>query len=274
MARTNKAGFGLRLGATLFTRLAVLAALLPLAGCLSDTGDFGRPKSNSLSNLFATQPAGPGAFVSGAQPSHFPLTEDEKELRARAWNFFAQKFEASAFEQRFGQLHFVAGLPSIEMSASAYHDRLMRPGFTSLVSRYQRLRHSIENDHALIAPFRLTAVHVRQADSIRERALETLSNVTAAETSGALARICENAAIIAHVHRGLFERSAQYRYALERLVIEGPEREAIGVERSLVALDADLAAMHRLTIPTPDCAPAGAAVTAALSARPPLKRKY
>ncbi len=62
---------------------------------------------------------------------------------------------------------------------------------------------------------------------MRARSLDHVSHLTEEQRSEAIKRICENALIIARVHWAYHDRAAQYRYSLEHLLVEGPEREAI-----------------------------------------------
>lgn len=253
-----------RRGILFWSRLGLLA--VPLAACNATTGDFGRPQPGAFQSSVESAI---GPAIVGDKASRFALTEDEKELRARAWRFLVPDADRTAFEQLFERLHVVRLLPTHgPLDVTAFHRLLLRPEFRSLVSRYLRLREAIDADHALIYPFRLTAVHVRQADGVRDRALDHVGQLSGDDEAQAVARICENAAIIARVHRALFDRAAQYRYALEHLLIEGPEREAILVERSLGALEADLLAMGRVPGLVRSCAGIDPAVRVAISARP------
>jgi hypothetical protein len=124
---------------------------------------------------------------------------------------------------------------------------------TSLTSRYNRVRDSIHADQALIPPFVSVARQVKQADFVRMKALDHTANLSFEQKSQALARICENAGIEARVHWGFYDRAAQYRYALEHLIVEGPEREAIPAERSLMALEANLARFRKNFNVPEDC---------------------
>jgi len=83
--------------------------------------------------------------------------------------------------------------------------------------------------------FFITARRIIETDQRRQA---TQANITVAEEApgSAAARIAENALIIAWVQQALTDKSASYRYALERLVIATPAPMASEVERSLALL--------------------------------------
>lgn len=241
--------------------IAVLLAGLPLTGCIHDTGDFGRPKSGFTQDVLMPFTGTVSARLRGEPSSFYAYTEDEKELRNRAWNFLMPEVDApkGTWQQGHGAFHRI--LPQRTHDVTLYHRtimggpqfgtwvgdspivrRVVNPGgaFSSLVSRYNRVRDSITADHALVPYFKLTASQVTQADHVRARSLGHIGNLTEEQRSEALARICENALIIARVNWSFFDRAAQYRYSLEHLLVEGPEREAIPAERTLMAFEQDI----------------------------------
>ena len=247
----------LRIGVSIGV-MGSLAALL--AGCYSTTGDFGRASPGWFENNALGITGTVSAKLRGEPASFYALTEDEKELRARAWNFLMPEADAPVLSQRHDQLAFHQVLPHREPDITLFHRTVMggpqlgswvgysptmraltgAQSFQSLTSRYNRVRDVISSDHALVPHFKLISAQVRQADQVRARGLDHIQNLTDEQRSEAVARICENAALIARVHWAFHDRAAQYRYSLEHLLIEGPEREAIPSERTLMAFEADL----------------------------------
>ena len=241
--------------------LAVALTTLPLGGCLQTAGDFGRPRPGFTEEVLMPFTGSVSAKLRSEPSSFYALTEDEKELRNRSWNFLMPEKDAPVGTWQQDHAAFYRILPRRESDITLYHRTIMggpqfgtlvgdspivrrvtnpAGSFTSLVSRYNRVRDSITADHALIPYFKLTAGQVTQADHIRARTLGHVGHLTEEQRSEALARICENALIIARVNWAFFDRAAQYRYSLEHLMVEGPEREAIPAERTLMAFEQDI----------------------------------
>ncbi len=98
---------------------------------------------------------------------------------------------------------------------------------------YNRLIDDIRNDIVRIPPFASTARIVTDMDHKRDKAVRYISNLSPGERANAAARIVENTLIVRWVHQSLMERTYAYRYALERLVISSPSRQAAEAERQL-----------------------------------------
>lgn len=273
------------MGATLFF-LAGLAA-----GCTATTGDFGRPEAGFFDSKLLPLGGTFSARLRGEHASFYALTEDEKELRARAWRFLMPETDApmlTALQDR-GAYHQL--LPPRDPDITLYHRTIMGgpqlgslvgysprvravigPGdFRSLTSRYNRVRDTISEDHALIPYFRLIAKQVIDADHVRARSLSHVANLTEEQREEAHQRICENAAIIARVHWAFFDRAAQYRYSLEHLLVEGPEREAIPAERTLMAFESDIGKFRHATS-LPAACRAKVEMPVALTPRPLVRK--
>jgi hypothetical protein len=276
-------------------RRIALAALLgtALGGCFSTTGDFGRPQQGFTNDVLLPFTGTVSAKLRGEPASFYALTEDEKELRNRAWNFLMPENDAPLGAWTAHNLAFHKVLPPRAQDVTLYHRTIMggpqfgtlggdspglravsHPGgaFRSLVSRYNRVRDSIRADHALMPYFRLVASQVRQADHVRLQSLGHVRQLTTEQHDEAIARVCENAIIIARVNWGFFDKAEQYRYSLEHLLIEGPEREAIPAERTLMAFEKDIAGLRGETAIPARCLPV-AELPPVIKPRP-LVRKY
>jgi hypothetical protein len=243
-----------------FRTFVLGAASLSLAGCYTATGDFGRPVPGVFENSILPFAGTVSARARGEAASWYALTEDEKELRNRAWRFLNPEVDAPALAQMQDHFAFHKLLPPRSPDVTLYHRTIMggpqfggdvgySPGlrawtvgqpFQSLTSRYNRARDAITADHLLVPHFKLIASQVIQADHVRAKALHHIGQLTAEQRDEALRRICENANIIARVHWAFHDRAAQYRFSLEHLLVEGPEREAIPAERTLMAFEADI----------------------------------
>lgn len=251
-------------------RTALLSVLvtLPLTGCLNTTGDFGRAQKGFTEDVLLPFTGTVSGRLRGEPVSFYALTEDEKELRNRAWNFLMPEKDAPAGTWQQDHQSFYHILPPREPDITLYHRTIMggpqfgtqigdspiarrvsnpAGSFTSLVSRYNRVRDRVMADHALIPYFKLIANQVTQADHVRSKSLEHVGNLTEEQRSEAQARMCENALIIARVNWAFFDKAEQYRYSLEHLMVEGPEREAIPAERTLMAYENDIGKFTRDT---------------------------
>jgi hypothetical protein len=234
---------------------------LALAGC-AETGDFGRPKSSLWNDVVLPATGSLAAEARGEPVSRYIHTDDEDELRHRAWRFIMPAHERSWFEAIIANLVRTRVLP-LELQPAdrtAYHHALMGGPLRSPASRYRRLSEDAFADAKLIAPFAVIASRVIAADAARLRSLAHVRDLDEAQIYHAVARVAENRCLIAWVRHETLVRLESYRYALEHLFIEAPQNEGIAAERSLVKL-----AVHRQTLdaligpPVPEvlCASAG-----------------
>ena len=214
------------------------AGLLALAGCGSQTGDFGRAKTDYLTAL--TWPLLSQAAIAyrGEPESWGATTDDERELRDRAWHFLMPQFSQNKFDDALAEMRVQRILPSITGTApDIYLNMLLSDvAFRSLASRYRRLSEDIEADRALIVQFHALYARVQDADRIRERSFNFVHDLTQGEIEDARSRVYENVMLDQWVKRDLCYRIEMYRYALERLVLMGPMREAIYAEQGLLGL--------------------------------------
>ena len=244
-----------------------------LSGCYQTTGDFGRPTQGAWENQLLPFTGSISAKLRGEPSSLYALTEDEKELRARAWRFLNPETDAPVITGYQHSFAYHRLLPAREPDITLYHRTVMGgphlgawvgdspriravsgpQGFRSLTSRYNRVKDTIVADHALVPYFKLISGQVTQADHIRARSLDHIANLTLEQREEATARICENALIIARVNWAFHDRAGQYRYSLEHLLVEGPEREAIPSERTLMAFEADLGKFRKDVVMPQDC---------------------
>ncbi|WP_406856841.1 hypothetical protein ABEG18_04180 [Alsobacter sp. KACC 23698] len=216
---------------------AAFAGLL-LAGC-SETGDFGRPKPTFWSETIAPL-AGQGAATQRGEPvSPALLTDDEQELRSRAYRFLTPARERSVFDRQLADLAFRRIQPrEVGLTAeSAYYEALLASPDVSPRSRYQRLREDMESDRLLITPFAALACRVAAMDAVRAKALAAIPPGDVETRYAAGARIAENEALTAWVELGLQSRLRAYRFALDRLVVTSPDKDAIRAERVLEAFE-------------------------------------
>lgn len=182
--------------------------------------------------------AGTGAFVArerGEAVSAFPLTDDEELLRDRAWRFLTPAHERAYFQGVLSELVATRVLPARwgGEDRDRYHDALVSDGAVSPASRYRRLAEDAAADARLIDPFARVAARVLAADRVRLAALGHARHVEASDAENAEARVVENRCLVAWVRAGVARRADSYAEALEHLVIETPQVQAVPAERTL-----------------------------------------
>ena len=253
-------------------RAVVLGTGLALAGCV-ETGDFGRPRPGLWNDLVLEPTGSLAARARGEPVSSYAFTDDENELRDRAWRFLMPAHERAWFRSILAELVRTRLLPvSVRpRSHRAYHQALMEDGGPSPVSRYRRVSEDIVADAKLIGPFVGVAARVLAADDVRLRSLAYVQDLTEGQVRDAAARIAENRCLVAWVRLAVAERIASYRYAVEHLVIEAPQSAGIPTERALLALKAHQSAFDALPVASWDLAACGVVPTtvAVLPAAPP-----
>lgn len=218
----------------------LLAALL--AGC-AQTGDFGRPAPSAW-NALVEGTGRVAARLRDEPVSRFALTDDETELRDRAWRFLMPAQEGGGFSRAV----FVSALANMTRARvppaawhpsdpALYHAALVGGPSRSPASRYRRLSEDAIADARLLPVFAGLAARVVAADAVRLRGLPFVQTIDDAEVRDAAMRVAENRCLIAWVRHEAGARVAGYRFALERLLVETPQAEAIGPERALAGLE-------------------------------------
>jgi hypothetical protein len=228
-----------------FRAIAILArpiggaCLLLLAACgRNDMGDFGRRADNTVTNTILPSAGLVSAWWRGDPTSLYPFTDDEMEMRDRAWRFLMPSHDKANLQQAIAELSYTRVLPPIPHSGrNHYHLLLMAEDYRSVASRYAKLGQDVEADRLLMLPFSQAAAKVCAADRVRALALNDVKEMTHRQREQAVARIAENRMLVDWVRRDMREKSAAYRYALEHVTIEAPMREAIRAEQALVALE-------------------------------------
>lgn len=227
--------------------ICLAAAAVMVAGC-AETGDFGRAKPTIWSETILPAVGSVSAAARGEPTSLFLLTDFETELRGRAWRFVMPIHERQYFERQLTELVRTHILPkeTLVRDPAFYRQALLAGGIRSPSSRYRRLTDDILADRALILPFADMAERVLAADDIRKGAMTRAGGIDPQDRLNAEARIAENAGLIVWVCEAVNDRIEAYRYTLEHLVIEAPERQAIDVERALERLRADAAGLFSI----------------------------
>lgn len=219
---------------------AALSTLL-LAGC-STTGDLGRPRPNIFADQIAPAVGEWSARFRGEASSWFHMTDDEEQLRARAWRIVLPAHERSHFEGEVSKLAHARILPVEAQSddVAAYHRALISDSFASQASRYNRLAEDANGDRLLLGQFRANALRVINADRARLRALDASQQVPPEQRDPATQRVAENEGLMLWVCERARFRLKSYRFSLDNLVVEMPSREAVRAERAIMGLESEL----------------------------------
>ncbi|MFZ4530362.1 MAG: hypothetical protein ACOYOJ_00970 [Alsobacter sp.] len=225
---------------------AALPLVLALAGC-AETGDFGRQKPGFLQDTVVPAMGRSAAYARDEPVAWGLLTDDEQELRRRAWHFVMPPQARNGLERQAAAAalaRITPGDPAAGDPARTFEAIVAMPDISPR-ARYQRLRELIEADRLLMGPFVALSCRVIDMDKVRIRALEAIADPGPWTRDQATARVAENDALIAWVQSTLDTRIVEYRFALERLVVATPDRDAVRSERQLTALEIDRAGLMR-----------------------------
>jgi hypothetical protein len=227
-----------------FAIAALFCSSTLLAGCAPRVGDLGRPLDKEGAR-FGNEIVGTIFAAGRGEPaSFFKFTDDEIELRDRAWRFLMPENERFFFDRIIADWKVKRRAPIVVPDdKTAYYRDLDWRHTVSPASRYATLGQDIESDLLLIAPFRATAQRVEEGDRVRLGMLASLSDAEVEESRSVDDRIAENIMLMDWVYRSWAQRARDYRYALERLVIATPQHQAIPAERLLRQLEAEIASI-------------------------------
>lgn len=159
-------------------------------------------------------------------------------MRDRAWRFVMPAHEKAIFERVLADLAYAGILPAgvLGEEPGSYLTTLRLEGGRSPVSRFRRLGEDILGDRALIPPFCVIAQRVLDADATRRRSMAFVKDLSELERASATARMEQNRRLITWVGQRFTARERNFRHALEHLVVETPQVQAIEPERALVVL--------------------------------------
>lgn len=225
----------------------LVAALI--AGCV-DRGDFGRPRPSIWNDTILPFAGLVAAHTRGEAVSTFIFTDDESELRDRAWRFLMPAHEKTFFQSQVSELSRTRILPrgARLWGDSSYFTVLRRQHVASPAPLFRRIGEDAAADRVLLPEFVALAERVLDADDARLKLLVHVKDLDEDQVMNAVARVVENRCLVAWVRAEAIGRATRYRYALERLAIEAPQSHAAFAEREVLALEADLALFDRLGI--------------------------
>ena len=221
--------------------LMMLVAGAALGGCSG--GDFGRTRADMRNDDMHRWLGAEATASVGLKPSHFQLTENERQLRDLAYPLIEPPHSRPAWKSVFGDYQ---PLPSpwrqkVVFDRTAYGRLLIDEPHRSHSSRYAVLMEDVRNDITRFEPFFASAATVLELDRKRNASLKLVSELSPRERDDAVARMEENALIVQWVQQSLERRISSYRWALERLVIQAPDTIAADVDRLIGELAAQTA---------------------------------
>jgi hypothetical protein len=259
----------------LFATMMIGVAVV--GGC-SSTGDFGRERPGLFDGDRAVTISQEAATAFGAVPSEFPFTDDERQLRDRAYVLIAPEDERGAWnkdwkrdwddlwkprdpkqgdqkqadpkqrdpkqrdpkqaDQKQGDPKQRPKREAAPFDRAAYWNALGGATRRSEASAYARIATDLRNDLLQIEPFFEVAALVADTDIKRTEWLAHIRRSQKGESRGSSRRNSENAAVVALVCRALRERVVSYSYAVERLVVMRPSAAAVEPERLIGQLQA------------------------------------
>lgn len=228
---------------------AIWLLALALGGCAPDVGDLGRARPSVWNDAIHPYGGSWAAWARGEAVSSFRLTDDEQELRNRAFRYLMPPHEREWFSRQVQELARTRLIPVSwqVVDVDSYRRGLLSDPFRSETSRYRRLAEDALADAALVQPFRKVAQRVQSADQVRLRTAALSPAVLPGMEPEAEARVAENDGLIAWVRERARHRFASYRSALVNVVVELPARDAIEAERAIAALEAELKHLEGLT---------------------------
>jgi len=192
----------------------------------------------------------------GGPISEFRTTDQERELRDRAYQLIVPPETYGTWDDFWGQLWGESSgsfwgegtknprgrkVKKPVFDRTAYLVKLHDVYRRSEASAYAQIVTDARGDVVILQPFFAVAERVADMDRRRTQSLVHVSSITPRERANVAARNRENAEIIAWVCQALRERAVSYRYALERLVIAVPSPGAAEADRAIEFFVAQIA---------------------------------
>lgn len=226
---------------------ALLIASLA-AGCGINT-DFGEVNPSLVRDNIHDWVGRDNAKGEPIAPSSFELTDEERRLRDLAYPLLEPPYLRHKIYSVANEYGANPAIDKQMANPAAYYEHMMDDKARSPTSRYAHLTDDIRNDSQRLPEFFSTATRVIDLDAKRGKSLAFIPGLTAAERANTLNRIKENDRVIARARASLGRRVANYRYALERLVISSPSQEAVTAEQVLNRLHAQVSHYRVNTAP-------------------------
>jgi hypothetical protein len=209
----------------------LLATSLALGGCSG--GDFGRTREDFRNDDMHRWLGAEATGSVGLHASQFQLTDNERQLRDQAYPLIEPPHSRPAWKAVFGDYQVVASpwRQKVAFDRTAYGRQLIDEPHRSYGSRYSQLIDDLRDDVTRFEPFYATAAKVLDLDRKRNASMAHVSQLSPRERADTIARMEENTLIVQWVQQCLERRVSSYRWALERLVIQGPDSMAAEADR-------------------------------------------
>lgn len=228
--------------------MPVLAAA-GLAFCLLSactprpTGDFGRAAPDVVHDQVMPAIGEVRTVVTGQPYSSFNKTDEETEMADRIWRFLASGRVHDWSYDTATELHRTRILPggNDSIRVDRYYIWLHKTPYQSAEVRYATVSDDIAADLATVPDTFASICTVEKIDEQRTEALQSLPGLGPYDGSNVAARQAENQDQIDWFTNALRYRYDNYNYALNQLVVEQPNQQAVGVDSDLTALSADVA---------------------------------
>jgi hypothetical protein len=216
--------------------LLLTAVTLMAGGCVLN-GDFDRIRPELTGDNMHDWVGRDAVAGIGGPPSEFRTTDDERELRDRAYALIEPPYNRNRWDSVWRE-YGMGRRPIREevFDRTAYLARLHHVYRRSEASAYSQIVTDARNDVERLEPFYRIVARVSDMDQRRAQSLAHVTALTDRERANALARNAENRAIVVWVCTSLKERVSSYRYALERLVVAVPSQGAVEADRAIALL--------------------------------------
>jgi hypothetical protein len=227
----------------------LLATGLALGGCSG--GDFGQTRQDFLNDDMHRWLGAEATGSVGLKASQFQLTDGERQLRDQAYPLIEPPHSRPAWKAVFGDYQVIASpwRQKVVFDRTAYGRQLIDEPHRSDASRYSILIDDVRDDITRFEPFYSTAARVLDLDRKRNASLARVSQLSPRERADAVARMEENTLIVQWVQQCQERRISSYRWALERLVVQGPDNMAAEADRLINELAALTANPPITTLP-------------------------
>ncbi|WP_181704322.1 hypothetical protein [Chthonobacter albigriseus] len=220
--------------------MVVLGLAIGLAACGRPTGDFGRAKPSALNDEVLPLVGKLAATIREEPVSWYNLTDDERLLRDRAWNFVRPPHVGDWWLEPLVEGQRTRILPVLDprFNPTRYYLFLRAGDYRSSETRWTKVMDDITGDALLVPPFCEVAARVRRTDAWRIGRVNADQSVTPDVLVDTYNRIEENNRQMSWVWRALAYRLTSYRFAIERMALETPSEQMWAVNRAFDALAA------------------------------------
>ncbi|MFD1332644.1 hypothetical protein ACFQ4O_11615 [Methylopila musalis] len=226
----------------------ILIGCAALSACTPPTGDFGRVEPSVVHDRLLPALGLEAARQRGEPVSYYRLTDAERTMRALGWGVVMPPLPEQWRERTLVELRRTRVLPAerVRLEKESYVRTLLAIDYRSSGARYAKLIDDVRADTDRIEPFFAAAAKVAEDDRVRARAADRVPELTPDESANVDGRIAENGLMIAWVRDSFEERLIAYRYALDRLVLETPDRKAVEAEEAIATFASVLRSLRPL----------------------------